>query len=84
MLDTRARFFNLKYADRLRDFSPAELQEGARIFDALLTARFYEKRPAILEEADAALLSRFFAAVGDLTIRSVWGTCRLDSFATTR
>jgi Histidine kinase-, DNA gyrase B-, and HSP90-like ATPase len=84
MLDTRARFFNLKYADRLRDFSPAELQEGARIFDALLTARLYEKRPAILEEADAALLSRFFAAVGDLTIRSVWGTCRLDSFATTR
>jgi hypothetical protein len=69
---------NSRYADRLTTFTNAELWRLPKLFDRLSTDRYYQ-RPSQFGTADAALLERALAAVGDLEIRTVWLGDPLDS-----
>jgi len=73
------RYFNIKYAHRLREFSDEDLGRAARMFDQLLKNR-HDKRPTGLASADATLLSRLIEVAGDLEISGLYGVARLDSF----
>jgi hypothetical protein len=73
---------NTRYVDRLAGFTNDELQQLTGLFERLLSDRYYQ-RPAKLSTSDAKLLDRALSVVGDLEIRSVYGSYRLDSFAKT-
>jgi hypothetical protein len=75
----RGNPLNERYSERLGGFDSEELTRLPDLFSRLMSDRHYE-RPTALGTSEAELLEKAVAAIGDLQIRSVYGSYRLDTF----
>jgi hypothetical protein len=76
---TNDSIFNEKYASQLSCFETKDLNQLPTIFNDLLRNR-KEGRHTEFDERRGTLLQRAIEAIGHLTVSSIYGACRLDSF----